>query len=90
MFRLGVPTTRALALTLTGEEVLRDMMYDGNPDYEKGAVVCRVAPSFLRFGNFEIFASRQDGDTLKKITDYTISKYYPDLQNDETKYLLLI
>ena len=55
MFHLGVPTTRALSLALTGDEVLRDVLYNGNPAYEKGAVVCRVAPSFIRFGNFEIF-----------------------------------
>ncbi|MCB1025161.1 MAG: YdiU family protein, partial [Acidobacteria bacterium] len=58
MFHLGIPTTRALSLVLTGDEVLRDVMYNGNPAYEKGAIVCRVAPSFIRFGNFEIFASR--------------------------------
>ena len=40
MYFLGVPTTRALSLMLTGDEVLRDMMYDGNAAYEKGAVVC--------------------------------------------------
>ena len=51
MYHLGVPTTRALSLSLTGDQVLRDMMYNGNAAYEKGAVVCRVAPSFIRFGN---------------------------------------
>ncbi len=55
MFALGVPTTRSLSLSLTGDEVLRDMLYNGNSAYEKGAVVCRVAPSFIRFGNFQIF-----------------------------------
>ncbi len=55
MFHLGVPTTRALSLILTGDQVLRDMFYDGNAAYEKGAIVCRVAPSFVRFGNFQIF-----------------------------------
>ena len=43
MFHLGVPTTRALSLAITGEEVLRDMLYNGNHQYEKGEVVCRVA-----------------------------------------------
>ena len=70
MFHLGVPTTRALSLALTGDEVLRDMMYNGNSAYEKGAVVCRVSPSFIRFGNFEIFAARKDKETLKELTDY--------------------
>ena len=55
---LGIPTTRALSVVATGDQVLRDMMYDGNAAYEPGAVVCRVAPSFLRFGNFEILAAR--------------------------------
>lgn len=80
MHYLGVPTTRSLSLALSGDNVLRDVMYNGNSDYEKGAIVCRVAPSFIRFGNFEIFASRQDNETLKQITDYTISEFYPDLK----------
>ncbi|MEE4380557.1 MAG: protein adenylyltransferase SelO family protein, partial [Pseudomonadales bacterium] len=62
MHHLGVPTTRALSLVTTGEEVIRDMFYDGNPRPEPGAVVCRVAPSFVRFGNFELFAAREDHD----------------------------
>ena len=89
MFHLGVPTTRALSLTLTGEEVLRDIMYNGNAAFEKGAVVCRVAPSFIRFGNFEIFSSRNDTDTLRKLTDYTIHQYYPHLSNNSNKYIQL-
>ena len=55
MYHLGVPTTRALSLCLSGDQVLRDVMYDGNPAYEQGGIVCRVAPSFVRFGSFEIF-----------------------------------
>ena len=79
MYHLGVPTTRALSLVLTGEEVMRDMFYDGNPGLEKGAVVCRVAPSFTRFGNFQIFASRKDTDTLRKLVDHTIRYDFPHL-----------
>ncbi len=79
MFHLGVPTTRALSLVLSGDTVLRDMMYDGNPDYEKGAIVCRVAPSFLRFGNYELLAARQDVETLKTLVDYTIKHYFSHL-----------
>ncbi|HCY24814.1 MAG TPA: hypothetical protein DHU80_01150, partial [Cryomorphaceae bacterium] len=52
MFHLGVPTTRALSIVLSGEEVIRDMFYDGNPKPEQGAIVCRSAPSFLRFGSY--------------------------------------
>src|SRR5258705_1487846 len=58
MHHLGVPTTRALSLVATGEPVVRDMFYDGHPRTEPGAIVCRVAPSFIRFGNFELPASR--------------------------------
>jgi uncharacterized protein YdiU (UPF0061 family) len=65
MYHLGVPTTRSLSLILTGDEVLRDVMYDGNPEYEKGAVVCRVAPTFIRFGSFELFSSQNDIENLQ-------------------------
>ncbi len=81
MHHLGVPTTRSLSLMLTGDDVLRDMMYDGNAAYEKGAVVCRVAPSFIRFGNFQIFASRNDEKTLKELTDFTIRHFFPNIES---------
>jgi uncharacterized protein YdiU (UPF0061 family) len=79
MYHLGVPTTRALSLSLTGDKVMRDMLYDGRPALEPGAVVCRVAPSFIRFGNFELFASRGDNDSLRTLADYTIRTHFPDL-----------
>ena len=79
MFHLGVPTTRALSLVLSGEKVRRDMFYDGNPQLEPGAIVCRVAPSFTRFGNFQIFAARQDLTTLRKLVDFTIRNDFPHL-----------
>jgi len=79
MHHLGVPTTRALSLALTGDDVLRDMLYDGNSAYEKGAVVSRIAPSFLRFGNYEIFAARQDYDNLRILVNYTIKHFYTHL-----------
>ena len=79
MFHLGIPTTRALSLILTGEQVVRDMFYDGNPKLEPGAVVCRVASSFTRFGNFQIFASREEIEVLKQIADYTIRIDFPHL-----------
>ena len=81
MFYLGVPTTRALSLALTGDLVERDMFYDGNRKMEPGAVVCRVAPSFLRFGNFEIFSARSDTDTLRQLMDFTITHEFPHLKN---------
>ncbi|MCD6186975.1 MAG: YdiU family protein [Desulfuromusa sp.] len=79
MYHLGVPTTRALSLLLTGEQVTRDMFYDGHPQQEPGAVVCRVAPSFTRFGNFQIFTWRNEIDLLRQLTDYTIRTDFPHL-----------
>jgi serine/tyrosine/threonine adenylyltransferase len=79
MFHLGIPTTRALSLVGTGERVERDMFYDGHPQEEPGAIVCRVAPSFLRFGNFQIHAVRNEHDLLRRLVDYTIRTDFPHL-----------
>jgi uncharacterized protein YdiU (UPF0061 family) len=78
---LGVPTTRALSLVGTGEQVIRDMFYDGNPEPEPGAVVCRVAPSFLRFGNFQIHAAHEEEELLKRLADYVAAHHYPGLSH---------
>lgn len=82
MHHLGVPTTRALSLVTTGEEVVRDMFYDGRPRAEPGAVVCRVAPSFIRFGNFELLSARGDLPLLEKLVDFTIARDFPELDGD--------
>src|SRR3546814_105238 len=82
MHHLGIPTTRALSLVGTGEAVVRDMFYDGNARPEPGAVVCRVAPSFLRFGNFELPASRGNTALLKQLVDFCIRRDFPHLQGD--------
>lgn len=88
MHHLGVPTSRSLSLMLTGDEVLRDMLYDGNADYEKGAVVCRVAPTFIRFGSFELFAARKDVVNLKLLADFTIDYYFPEItETGKEKYI---
>jgi uncharacterized protein YdiU (UPF0061 family) len=90
MHHLGVPTTRALSLTLTGEQVMRDMLYDGNAALEPGAVVCRVAPSFIRFGHFQMLAARQEQALLKTFLDYTIDTDFPHLSSetdDKARYL---
>ena len=82
MFHLGVPTTRALSLVATGDAVVRDMLYDGNPAAEPGAIVCRVAPSFTRFGNFQLPASRGDHETLRTLVEFTISADFPEIAAD--------
>jgi uncharacterized protein YdiU (UPF0061 family) len=79
MHHLGVPTTRALCLVATGEPVIRDMFYDGRAKPEPGAVVCRVAPSFIRFGNFELPASRRDVALLQQLVTFTIDRDFPEL-----------
>jgi uncharacterized protein YdiU (UPF0061 family) len=83
MHHLGVPTTRALSLVVTGDDVVRDMFYDGHPQAEPGAIVCRVAPSFLRFGNFELPASRGEEAILARLVDYTIRRFFPGLDRRE-------
>ncbi len=82
MFHLGVPTTRALSLVTTGQPVQRDLLYDGHPAFEPGAIVCRVAPSFLRFGSFEIHAARDDHDTLRRLVRFTLERWYPQFVDD--------
>lgn len=82
MHHLGIPTTRALSLMTTGDMVVRDMFYDGNPEKEIGAVVCRVSPSFIRFGNFQIHAAYEEFDILKQLLDFTINNYFPHLIED--------
>ena len=85
MFHLGVPTTRALSLVSTGEDVLRDMFYDGNAKLEPGAVVCRVAPNFIRFGNFEIIAARGDKDLMERLIHYTIEHHFSSIWKSFSK-----
>lgn len=82
MYSLGVPTTRSLSLMLSGDQVLRDVLYNGNPAYEKGAIVCRVAPSFIRFGSFEMLTARNELKNLKQFVEYTIKHYFPEIQGE--------
>lgn len=84
---LGVPTTRALSLMSTGDTVIRDMFYSGDPRPEKGAIVARVAPTFIRFGNFEIMAAHGEMENLKALADYVIRHHYPEfLEAGESGY----
>ncbi len=85
MHHLGVPTTRALSLVLTGDAVVRDMFYDGNAKPEAGAIVLRTAPSFLRFGSFEILAARGEHELLAQLADWTIEKHYPHITGTDKR-----
>ena len=79
---LGIPSTRALSLVETGELIVRDMFYNGNPKEEPGAIVCRVAPNFLRFGNYELPSSRGDNKLLQQLVNYTIEHHFPHLLSE--------
>lgn len=83
MHYLGIPTTRALSLVSTGDKVLRDMFYDGHPAHEQGAIVLRVAPTFIRFGSFEMPAVRGELQNLRKLVDWTIQQYYPYITGED-------
>ncbi|SDX51800.1 protein adenylyltransferase SelO [Roseicitreum antarcticum] len=74
MAALGVPTTRALAATLTGDPVYREGRLPG-------AIVTRVARSHLRVGTFQYFAARHDREGLQALTDHAIARHFPDAQN---------
>lgn len=84
---LNIPTTRALSLSLTGEDVVRDMMHNGHPALEKGAVMIRTAESFLRFGHFELLSAQKETGLLQKLADFSIENYFPEIQSqNERKY----
>lgn len=80
MHALGVPTSRSLAIILTGEEVWRDRS-------EPGAILVRVASSHVRVGTFEHFAARNDREALQILADYVIDRHHPDLPKDREGYL---
>ncbi|WP_195820395.1 protein adenylyltransferase SelO [Roseobacter sp. MH60115] len=71
MHALGIPTTRALAATTTGEDVIRETVLPG-------AVLTRVAQSHLRVGTFQVFAHRGQKAELARLTDYAMARHYPD------------
>nr|DBA31267.1 TPA: hypothetical protein GDO54_007143 [Pyxicephalus adspersus] len=91
MYHLGIPTTRAASCVTSDSTVIRDVFYDGNPKKERCTVVLRIAPTFLRFGSFEIFkpvdemTGRQGpsvgrDDIRIQMLDYAIGTFYPDIQ----------
>lgn len=83
MHALGIPTTRSLAVTLTGEPVFRE-------EALPGAVLTRVAASHIRVGTFEYAAAIEDADAVKILADYTLERHYPALLQEENPYLALL
>lgn len=94
MYALGIPTTRAASLIDSESQVERDKLYTGNVILENCAIVMRVAPSFMRFGSFEIFKkldmhSGREGPSvgskntmLPPMLDYLISNFFTDISNE--------
>ncbi|TCK22707.1 protein adenylyltransferase SelO [Pseudonocardia endophytica] len=81
MHALRIPTTRALAVTATGEMIMRDR----GP--EPGAVLARVASSHLRVGTFQYTAATGDVELLKRLADYAIDRHHPDARDADNPYL---
>lgn len=80
MFHLGIPTTRALGIITSEHEVQREKM-------EKGAIVLRMSPSWIRFGHFEYFFYRRKYDKLEALLNYTIKESYTHLEGEDDAYL---
>lgn len=83
MHGLGIPTTRALAVVATGEQVLRERALPG-------AVLCRVAASHLRVGTVQYAAASGDLGVLRALADYAIERHHPDAAGEENPYLALL
>jgi uncharacterized protein YdiU (UPF0061 family) len=83
MHALGIPTTRALAVAATGEDVFRERVLPG-------AVLTRVAASHIRVGTFQFYAARRDVDSLRKLAMYAIDRHDPDLRDDAQPFLALL
>ena len=83
IFKLGIPTTRSLAVVETGEEVIRDKSLPG-------AILTRVAESHIRVGTFQYIAARQKKDELQILVNYVIKRHFPELDNKKNKELELL
>ncbi|EDQ02157.1 protein adenylyltransferase SelO [Shewanella benthica] len=80
MYALNIPTTRALAVVTTGEQIMRTQLLPG-------AVLTRVASSHIRVGTFQFFSSRGEQDKVKQLADYAIERHYPELKSSQQPYL---
>ena len=83
MHAMGIPTTRALAAVATGEPVFREGALPG-------AVLTRVAASFVRVGTFQYFAARDDVEAVRRLADYVIERHYPEVKDGQAPYLALL
>ncbi|WP_281073561.1 protein adenylyltransferase SelO [Microlunatus capsulatus] len=80
---LGIPTTRALAVTATGRPVQRETV-------QRGAVLARVASSHLRVGTFQYAAASGDVDLTRRLADHAIARHHPAAAEREDRYRALL
>jgi uncharacterized protein YdiU (UPF0061 family) len=80
MHALDIPTTRALAVVATGDDIARESMLPG-------AVLARVAASHLRVGTFQYAAAHDDAELLARLADHAIARHYPDSAAHANPYL---
>jgi hypothetical protein len=73
---LNIPTTNALAIVASNTQVYREHI-------ENAAIVTRVSESHIRFGHFEYFASKGQNKNVKKLADFVIQHYMPDLNQGD-------
>mmetsp|Transcript_37803 Transcript_37803/g.57873 ORF Transcript_37803/g.57873 Transcript_37803/m.57873 type:complete len:109 (-) Transcript_37803:1139-1465(-) len=95
MYALGIPTSRAASLVVSDTTVARDKLYTGDVRQEKCAVVLRAAPSFIRFGSFEVFKAKDpysgeagpshglEKEMLPGLLDYVLTNFYSHLQAEQ-------
>ncbi|WP_060203501.1 protein adenylyltransferase SelO [Sporosarcina koreensis] len=83
MHALGIPTTRSLAVVVTGAPVYREETLEG-------AVLTRVATSHIRVGTFQYAAARQVVEDLRTLADYTIERHYPEVAKEPNPYVALL
>ena len=83
MHALNIPTTRSLAVVVTGGSVMRDELLSG-------AVLTRVAKSHIRVGTFQFASTLNDIQKLKALTDYTIDRHYPECKEKDNPYLAFL
>ncbi|MBJ8191730.1 YdiU family protein, partial [Bacillus cereus] len=83
MHALGIATTRSLAVVSTGESIIRETE-------QPGAILTRVAASHLRVGTFQYVSAWGTSQDLRALADYTLERHYPEVANDENRYLSLL
>lgn len=79
MYNLDIPTTRSLAIVKTGDQVFREGAFPGG-------ILTRTSKGLTRVGTFEYFSSRNQTENIKKLADYCIEKFYPEIKESDDRY----